>query len=275
MSSRVLTQSVADQSVADQLNLRASDDASHAFIISLKEILTGDVALAFGHPLILQIYFKSIGNTDPRFEFITNLAMVRNIRLILKINERIQELKAEGVIDESIAELVVTEEMRNLYEFRDLLQQEAIALGIDPSKYYDEEFDSDDVGQCTNSSERSKIFNFDQQLSVPGEASDNVWILHGSDGDFLVVIKRAFGPGRGCCAFAGGLKEKFETNKECAMREGEEEVQMTLHGLQFKSSTFEMEPLFTRWWDPRARFSQGMINGALVTRMDFGDMSIL
>lgn len=269
MSSRV-----SQQSVSSLLNLQASDDASHAFIVSVEDILTGREALAFGHPVILEKYYESVGNTDPRFGYITKLAMVRNIRLILKINERIQKLKVEGTIDESIAELVVTEEMKNLYEFRDLLQQEAIALDIDPSLYFNEKFDSDDVEQCTNGSERSRIFNFDQQLTVPGEASDNVWILHGMDGDFLVVIRRVFGPGRGCCAFAGGLKEKFETNKECAMREGEEEVQMSLHGLQFKSSTFEMEPLFTQWWDPRARFSQGMINGALVTRMDFGDMVI-
>ena len=261
-------------SVSNQLNLQASDDAKAAFIISLEDILTGRETLAFGHSLILEDYYQSVGDTDIRFNYITKLSMVRNIRLILKVNEKIKKNKEDGVIGQNISELHLTEEMHTLYKFRDLLYKESSDLGIDLTQYCNEELDLDDVEQCTNGSERSRVFNFDQQLSEPGKASDNVKILRGLDGDFLVVIKREFGPGRGCCAFAGGLLEEGETNKECALREGDEEVQMSLKGLQYKSLTYEMNQLHTYWWDPRARFPYGMINGALVTLMDFGDVNI-
>ena len=165
--------------------------------------------------------------------------------------------------------------MKNIYDLRESLYNDAIKLNIDPTKYFDEDLDIDDVEQCTDGSERTKNFCLDNQQTEPGKASDNVKILCGKDGDFLIVIKRAFGPGRGCCAFAGGLLEEGETSKECAIREGEEELQMTIRGLEYKLTTLEMEPIHTFWWDPRARFPHGMINGALITVMDFGEINIL
>lgn len=267
--------STSMDSVISAFKLEAFDDASSATLVSIADILSGKKTMAFGHVFILEKYYASTGNKDPRFNCVLKLSQLRNVRVIRKVNSRIRKLKEDGTINSSVLELTITDEMTALFNSQESLYSEAIGLNIDPTKYFDEDLDIDDVEQCTDGSERTKNFCLDNQQSEPGKAADNVKILRGTDGDYLVVIKRAFGPGRGCCAFAGGLVEDGETSKECAIREGDEEVQMTIHGLEYKSTTYEMEPVHTYWWDPRARFPHGMINGALVTLMDFGDMNIM
>jgi 8-oxo-dGTP pyrophosphatase MutT (NUDIX family) len=115
------------------------------------------------------------------------------------------------------------------------------------------------------------------QNTACGKAADNVQIITDLDGvDWLVLIVRQFGPGRAQLAWAGGLVDNKETFKAAALREKDEETEVTLssHGVtdnQVKVTTTqtELKPVKMMDWDPRAKFVEGMEVGAVVTHHKF------
>jgi 8-oxo-dGTP pyrophosphatase MutT (NUDIX family) len=273
------------------LNLVAKDDALFVEVVPVAYIEYGLRAMPFLHPWFAFDYYKNhSGNKElaNRLEMIFQLSRIRNHRVMRKVNA-----------------IIATREGKKQFQFGDMPDIEtvirsALDLGIDPSKYLDESTDEDDVQQCSN----DWCLN---QNTACGKAADNVQIITDLDGiDWLVLIVRQFGPGRAQLAWAGGLVDKGETFKAAALREKDEETEVTLssHGtvksqllmhprdasnLDFRyesgvhdksaphgttqvnvtTTQTELKPVKMMDWDPRAKFVEGMEVGAMVTHHRF------
>ncbi len=244
------------------LNLVAKDDARFVEVVPVEYIAYGIRAMPFLHPWFALDYYKNHSTNKEiasRLEVIYQLARIRNHRVMRKVNK-----------------IIATKEGKTQFQIREMsnivsIIAEAHELGIDPSKYLDETTDEDDVQQCSN----DWCLN---QNTACGKAADNVQIITDLDGiDWLVLIVRQFGPGRAQLAWAGGLVDKGETFKAAALREKDEEteVSMSSHGVtspvQVKVTTTqtELKPVKMMDWDPRAKFVEGMEVGAVVTHHTF------
>jgi hypothetical protein len=242
------------------LNLVAKDDARFVEVVPVAYIAYGLRAMPFLHPRFALDYYKNHNvnrEIADRLEVIYQLARIRNHRVMRKVNG-----------------IVATKEGKKLFQICEMsnvvsIIAEAHELGIDPSKYLDETTDDDDVQQCSN----DWCLN---QNTACGKAADNVQIITDLDGvDWLVLIVRQFGPGRAQLAWAGGLVDKDETFRAAALREKDEETEVTLssHGVtkQVKVTTTqtELKPVKMMDWDPRAKFVEGMEVGAVVTHHKF------
>lgn len=241
------------------LNLVAKDDARFVELVPVEYIAYGIRAMPFLHPwFALDYYTNYLPNPElaSRLEVIYQLARMRNHRIMRKVNQVIatKEGKKQFCINE----------MSNTVS----VMTKALELGIDASKYLDESTDEDDVQQCSN----DWCLN---QNPTCGKAADNVQIITDLDGtDWLVLIVRQFGPGRAQLAWAGGLVDKGETFKAAALREKDEETEVSLTGMgatQVKVITTqtELKPVKMMDWDPRAKFVEGMEVGAVVTHHRF------
>lgn len=242
------------------LNLVAKDDARFVEVVPVAYIAYGLRAMPFLHPWFALDYYKNHNvncEIADRLEVIYQLARIRNHRVMRKVNG-----------------IVATKEGKKLFQICEMsnivsTMTEARELGIDPSKYLDETIDEDDVRQCTND------WCLNQNPGC-GKAADNVQIITDLDGvDWLVLIVRQFGPGRAQLAWAGGLVDKGETFKAAALREKDEETEVSVssHGVtdQVKVTTTqtELKPVKMMDWDPRAKFVEGMEVGAVVTHHRF------
>jgi len=242
------------------LNLVAKDDARFVEVVPIEYIAYGLRAMPFLHPWFARDYYKN--HTDNRemavrLEVIFQLSRIRNHRVMRKVNE-----------------IIATKEGKKKFQLGDMPDSETVIktaheLGIDPSKYLDETTDEDDVQQCSN----DWCLN---QNTACGKAADNVQIITDLDGiDWLVLIVRQFGPGRAQLAWAGGLVDKGETFKAAALREKDEETEVTLssHGVTTQvnvtTTQTELKPVKMMDWDPRAKFVEGMEVGAMVTHHKF------
>jgi len=91
--------------------------------------------------------------------------------------------------------------------------------------------------------------------------------------DWLVLIVRQFGPGRAQLAWAGGFVDKGETFTDAALREKDEETEVSLSGddssVRFDITTTELKPVRMMDWDPRAKLVEGMEVAAVVTHYRF------
>jgi hypothetical protein len=174
-----------------------------------------------------------------------------------------------------VNEIIATKEGKKQFQIREMsnivsIIAEAHKLGICTAMYLGESTDEDDVQQCTN----DWCLN---QNPTCGKAADNVQIITDLDGvDWLVLIVRQFGPGRAQLAWAGGLVDKGETFKAAALREKDEETEVSLasHGAtnaQINVTTIQTELASVKMedWDPRAKFVEGMEVGAVVTHHTF------
>lgn len=242
------------------LNLVAKDDARFVEVAPVEYIAYGIRAMPFLHPWFALDYYKNHKkNTEfaRRLEVIFKLARIRNHRVMQKVNKIIAT--KEGKTQFQISE------MPNIVS----IIAEAHELGIDPSKYLDETTDEDDVQQCSN----DWCLN---QNTACGKAADNVQIITDLDGvDWLVLIVRQFGPGRAQLAWAGGLVDKGETFKAAALREKDEETEVSMSShdvtspVQVTTTQTELKPVKMMDWDPRAKFVEGMEVGAVVTHHTF------
>lgn len=159
----------------------------------------------------------------------------------------------------------ITEEMEAQYLLRQQTFDQCKLFGVDTTLYTNEEADFDDISSCVNA------WNLAQNVCA-GKASDSVKIITDLDGvQFLVAIERQFGPGKNQYAFAGGFVDPNESFVEAAKREESEETELTLKGKvhQYKETTFVLTPVHSQFWDPRAKFVEGMENGGLVTHWHF------
>ena len=247
-----------------QLNLVAKDDARFVEVVPVEYIAYGIQAMPFLHVWFALDYYKNYCNKSAdsnselarRLDVVFQLSRIRNHRIMRKVNEIIatREGKKQFRINEMSNTVSIIVEARE--------------LGIDPSKYLDETTDVDDVQQCSN----DWCLN---QNAECGKAADNVQIITDLDGvDWLVLIVRQFGPGRAQLAWAGGLVDKGETFKAAALREKDEETEVTVSDSGAKKDSFtttqtELRPVKMMDWDPRAKFVEGMEVGAMVTHHGF------
>jgi hypothetical protein len=242
-----------------KLKLVAKDDARYVFTIRVKDVATGNVAMPFRHPEFARRYYAS---RDPvlytQFEMVCAFARIRNHRLMQKCNVVIGQ-------NEGKKQFEITQEMRDFDACLPQLVEKALTLGVNPYLYLDESTDDDDVTQCTN----SWCLN---QNAAATKASDNVIIITDLDGvEWLVLFERYNGPGRAQAAWAGGFVDPNETFAAAALREKSEEVEMDLpcDGVTFTTTVTVLPVIVSKDWDPRAKFVEGMENGATVTHYDF------
>jgi hypothetical protein len=246
------------------LNLVAKDDARFVELVPVEYIAYGIRAMPFLHPWFALDYYTNY-QPNPEFahrlEVIYQLARMRNHRIMRKVNQIIATKDGKK-------QFQITE-MSNIVN----VLTEARELGIDTSKYLDETTDEDDVQQCSN----DWCLN---QNPVCGKAADNVQIINDLDGtEWLVLIVRQFGPGRAQLAWAGGLVDKDETFKAAALREKDEETEVSLSSnkpltqartrVTVTTTLTELKPVKMMDWDPRAKFVEGMEVGAVVTYHKF------
>jgi len=241
------------------LNLLAKDDAKNVYCIPTVKIASGAVPMPFRHPEFAREYYASRNPVfAARLDLICAFARIRNHRVMRKCNVEIA--KAGKKVFE------FSQEMDALDASLPELLEKAKTLGVNPHFYLNEDSDIDDVAQCTN----SWCLN---QNATPGKASDNIIIITDLDGvDWLILIERQNGPGRSQAAWAGGFVDKNETFTNAALREKGEEIDMKMNGadaVTFTTTVTELPVIFSRDWDPRAKFVEGMENGAVVTHYVF------
>ena len=239
-----------------QLNLVAKDDAKHVGCYRVTDVASGKIAMPFRHAEFAKVYYFSIDDTlYAQFSLICYFSQIRNHRVMRKCNEVIAKHEGKKLF-------TLTEEMNTLDAQLSELMSQAKERDVDPSLYLDETTDVDDVEQCTN----SWCLN---QNPTRGKASDNIIVITDLDGvDWFVLIERQNGPGRAQKAWAGGFVDKGETFTEAALREKDEEVGMDMSG-SFTTTVTELPVIISNDWDPRAKFVEGMENGATVTHYRF------
>ncbi len=241
------------------LSLVAKDDAKFVHVVRVSDILNGTYAMPFLHVWFALDYFRT-HNSDytKKLELLFTLSRFRNHRVMRKVNSIIATREGKKPF-------TFTVEMTQLDIHISKTVDEAKALGINPSKYLDESTDDDDVPQCSN----DWCLN---QNTTCGKAADNVQIITDLDGvDWFVLIVRQNGPGRSQLAWAGGFVDKGETFKAAALREKDEETEVTISGnsVQVETTITELAPVKLMDWDPRAKFVEGMEVGAVVTHHVF------
>lgn len=244
---------------ANTITLGGKDDALAAYYVRLIDILTGVIPMAFDHPRHLYDFLVKYFNTpnQPQVqgivqaEIVSKLAQIRNRRVMAKINALMAEKQ-----DVTLFPLYTAD-----YELHDIdaVCAEATTHGVSPDKYLDETNDHEDIMGCTNT------WNLDQNTE-PGKAADNIQLLVDLDGKFWVlVIDRAFAPGKGCVAFPGGFLNIGETFVAAASREAGEEVTKTTHMIDdvcmIVRPRIVLDAKLRTLWDTRLKFPHGMIVG--------------
>lgn len=239
-----------------QLKLVAKDDARNVYCFRAEDVASGKIAMPFRHPEFAKLYYETCNKIMyTMFSLISLFAQIRNHRVMRKCNEVIAKHEGKKLF-------TLTDEMNALDARLPELLTQAKEAGVDPSVYLDESTDVDDVEQCTN----SWCLN---QNPTRSKASDNIIIITDLDGvDWFVLIERQNGPGRAQKAWAGGFVDKGETFTEAAVREKDEEVGMDMSG-SFTTTITELPVIISNDWDPRAKFVEGMENGAVVTHYRF------
>lgn len=239
-----------------QLKLVAKDDAVHVGCYRVGDVATGKIAMPFRHAEFAKQYYFSIDDMlYAQFTLIGYFSQIRNHRVMRKCNEVIAKHEGKKLF-------TLTDEMNALDARLPELMSLAKESGVDPSLYLNEATDADDVEQCTN----SWCLN---QNATRGKASDNIIVITDLDNiDWFVLINRQNGPGRSQKAWAGGFVDKGETFADAASREKDEEVGMDMAGT-FTTTVTELPVIISNDWDPRAKFVEGMENGATVTHYRF------
>jgi hypothetical protein len=243
-----------------KLKLNAKSDAANIYCIPAHKVANGEVAMPFRHAEFAAAYYKE---RDPefykRFELIAYFSKHRNHRIMKKINKVLAKIDGKK-------QFTITSEMETDDEQYETHRAKAISLGVNPQKYVDIDMDDDDVAQSTNS------WCLNQQ-TIRGKASDNIVIITDLDDvDWFILIQRQFGPGCGQAAWAGGFVDNEETFTEAALREKDEETTIEFNGntnVTFSVTTTELSVIISNDWDPRAKFVEGMENGAVVTHYVF------
>lgn len=241
------------------LNLVAKDDAAAVHPVRVMDIATGKEAMPFLHVWFALDYYRDnviVKNMKlvELFELALVFSRLRNLRLMRKVNVILA--------DKGLVLFEFTPSMVELEKNRDLHIAKALEVGFDTSKYLDETTDDDDVPQCSNDW-------CCKQNTAPGKASDNVVVITDCDGvDWFVLIVRKNGPGRNQLAWAGGFVDPNESFVDCAARELDEEVDMTVQD-PYTTNTTILHNVLHSDWDPRAKFPFGMEVGATVTHYIF------
>ena len=241
------------------VSLKAKDDAAKAYFNKISELATGRKRMAFAHAKFLWIYCrdhqdKNIQKMAKKFLIVFNLSQIRNTRIIRSVNV---QLLAKNKVP-----LPITPEMETLELNAVSLKKKATRNGVDWTGYFDETNDASDIADCSND------WNCDQK-TVPGEASDFINIIKDkNDKPYVMMINRAFGPGKNDVAFPGGFTEIGELWEDTAIREGNEETEAVFES-SYSVRKILIPPEHSHWHDPRGKFPYGMINSAVIMEYDF------
>jgi len=247
---------------ANTITLGGKDDALAAYYVQLTDILTGVIPMAFDHPRHLYDFLVKHFNTpnQPQMqmiaqaEIVSKLAQIRNHRVMAKINALMAE-------KQGVTLFPLDKPGYELYDI-DAVCAEATTHGVSPDKYLDEGNDPENIEGCTNP------WNLDQNTES-GKAADNIHLLVDLDGKFWVlVIDRAFAPGKGSVAFPGGFLNIGETFAAAASREDDEEVEKTIHMIggvfMIVLPRIVFEAKLRTLWDTRLKLPHGVIVGGTV-----------
>ncbi len=242
------------------LKLLAKSDAENVYCIPAYKIANGEVIMPFRHAEFAASYYKNVNDEMyKRFEIIAYFSKFRNHRLIKKINKVIETHENKKLF-------TITAEMEQEDSEFDKFYTLATELNVNPYKYLCEDSDVDDIEQSTN----SWCLN---QSATRGKASDNIVIITDLNGlDWFILIERKNGPGRSQAAWAGGFVDGNETFTEAALREKDEETDIvisTSEEITMTTKITELPVIVSNDWDPRAKFVEGMENGAVVTHYFF------
>ncbi len=243
-----------------RLKLLAKSDAENVYCIPADKIACGEVAMPFRHAEFAAEYYKT-RNEDfyKRFELIAYFSRYRNHRLMKKINVILKENNKK--------EFAITSDMEDADAQIEFKCAYAKSIGVNPYRYIDVSTDLDDVEQSTNA------WCLNQQ-TTRGKASDNIVIITDLDKvDWFILIERKNGPGRAQAAWAGGFVDPGETFTQAALREKDEETSIDISdekdSIKFTVSITELPVIISNDWDPRAKFVEGMENGAVVSHYIF------
>jgi hypothetical protein len=207
------------------VNLVAKTDAIKALFIRVSDIANGNAVMPFLHAIFMldayQILFKDDYMIE-QLKIVVGLSRVRQIRLIRKVNLRIQERHPNQLVL-----FEITQDMIDLMNGINELIERAQEFNVNPSKYLDESTDEDDINQSTNDfcmtywdkklskDIRADMLNTGDFIRLVTDINGVVWVI---------VISRQNGPGKGHFAWAGGYVDKGETLEEASKREGDEEI---------------------------------------------------
>lgn len=247
-----------------KLKILAKSDAENVYCIPAYKIANGEVIMPFRHAEFAAAYYKNVNEEMyKRFALIAYFSKYRNHRLMKKINTVIAKHENKKLF-------AITPEMEQEDAEFDKFFTEATRLNVNPFKYLSEDSDVDDVEQSTN----SWCLN---QSVMRGKASDNIVIITDLNGvDWFILIERKNGPGRSQAAWAGGFVDPGETFTEAALREKDEETDIAISEsseITMTTKITELPVIISNDWDPRAKFVEGMENGAVVTHYTFSHSS--
>jgi ADP-ribose pyrophosphatase YjhB (NUDIX family) len=249
------------------IELLAKSDAEYVTLKRVEEIASGIVAMPFMHVMfLLNVYEEKYGPESElvkRLKLITKLSALRQIRLIMKINQAIENIP--GMVP-----FEITDEIISIIREYDEIIGQSHELGVNTLIYLDESTDPDDIEQSTNKfciqNWNNKVIsnNVNEQMYDTG---DSVRLITDIDGvDWVVVISRKFGPGRNQYAYAGGYVDDGETIKQATKRERDEETNENVIGVikvnvRVNRQEYEIEPYVISYWDIRPYNAIAMENG--------------
>jgi len=237
------------------IKLRAKTDAINAIFKRINDIAKGDAVMPFLHAIFLLESYILLDKDEciiKQLEIVVELSKVRQIRLIRKVNQRIKEMSEQYV------QFEITDDMVELMNRIDELVQKALNHDVNPFKYLDESTDEDDILQSTNEFCMSHWVNNLSKNIHPDmlDTGDFIRIITDIDGiDWVVVISRKNGPGKGHFAWAGGYKDDGETLTQASKREGDEETSEIKSGndddIEVTTTEYVLNAYDISYWDIR------------------------
>ncbi len=238
------------------INFKRADDAAAIQVVDVEDILNGTLAMPFGHVHFLELALLELGL--PQLAKKANLqhraAICRNTRIIKAVNEIIKQEISKG---KELTLKIIDSEMETIFSNIDTIYKDADALGVSIDCYLKSDL-ADDIMQCSND------WNLDQNRTIINTA-DLIPLIKLNNKIYLAAITRAFGPGKNNTAFSGGIVEDNETHQQAAEREGKEEMNFEeVKSLKTKRK-FNVGPIESNSWDPRAKFPLGVrVQGTVI-----------
>lgn len=242
----------------------AKTDAINAIPKMIIDFANGEAVMPFLHSIFLldaYILLRKDKYVIEKLKIIVELSKVRQIRLIRKVNLKIKEISEQSV------QFEITDDMVELMNGIEELVRKALEHGVNPFKYLDESTDEDDIIQSTNTFCMNHWANLSTNIRPDMlDTGDFIRIITDIDGiDWVVVISRKNGPGKGHFAWAGGYKDDGETLTQASKREGDEETSEIKSGndddIEVTTSEYVLNAYDFSFWDIRKYNADALSNG--------------
>ncbi len=256
-------------------HMKGMDDARGVNIIPLLDILSGKIVKAFGHSSFYPQLLEVFGRLDLLVptQVITELAIYRNILLIIALNAEYERINSKGGFlktDGNRVELhkrEITEDMLHIIspENKARLENLCSSLNIDPSGYMQPDL-SDDITSCLTE------FCLGSLKDTVTKTTDCVIMIQDLDGElYVLLIERAFGPHRKAYAFPGGFVDIKNGVEETFVEAGNRELGEEISGAEnlydttyFQKRNVSLQVFTGMTWDARHQFGlHGTQNGGV------------